>query len=424
MNNTRVGHTGFCASFTVVVLAELFAPAAGAEPIMNPRQRLEIKETRILWTAGDASNNVTATQARFSPDGRHLAWRLGNGAVMIHTLADGHTRTAWSAKQHGGHIADLVWSPCNRLAACRRAKKETPNRNALWVMEPDGTGRVLDGIDGAERLAWRADGRALAFSTQAALFLHDFDTGRTTKLLDPSEAWRPRGSPAYENMIFVGMSVAARTAGSAAWTLAHPDGRALDLGACRGLAPDPARQRLYIVPWLAGPTKIPRGAGIVRLDLSRDPPTRETIVPYATDAPYWLVDIWDWEYPSALRVAPDGQTLTFVGVQAGVLASNAWRECRLWQVPSDGSLPPEPKADMGLIFKRFDVGAAYGIGWRYNIESAVVLVDFESQRAWKLPNDLDVQRANTDMLIARRLIGAARGNDVVLIQLESDPAPQ
>ncbi len=212
----------------------------------------------------------------------------------------------------------------------------------------------------------------------------------------------------------------ARAAGSANWILAWPDGRTLDLGDCRGVLPDPTRNRLFLVPWLTGPVHIPRGAGIVRLDLTADPPTRHTVAPYATDAPYWLVDIWDWEYPSAVRLAPDGETLTFVGVQAGVLSSNVWRELRLWQVPADGSRLPEPLVDMGMVFKRFDVGRHYGIGWRYYLETAIVLVDFRARQAWKLPEGFDVQRTNTDVLVERKLVAAARGNEVVLIQLKPE----
>ena len=208
------------------------------------------------------------------------------------------------------------------------------------------------------------------------------------------------------------------------YTLVFPDKKKVDLGECRGLAPDPQRNRLYLVPWLAGPVKIPRGAGVAWIDPESKKPERKVIVPDrpATGGgkPYWLVDIWDWHYPTTLRVSKDGRTLTFAGVKAGVLSRNPWREFCIWRVPADGSKPPEAAAEAGAIFKRLDVGDTHCIGWRYALENACVFLDLPRGRAWRLPKGFYVQRANSDAVPGKLLVGGARGKDVVLFRLAED----
>jgi len=129
------------------------------------------------------------------------------------------------------------------------------------------------------------------------------------------------------------------------------------------------------------------------------------------------VDVWDWHYPTTLRVSKDGTAVTFVGVRPDVLSETPWREMCLWEVPTDGSSLPTAILKLGPPFKRIDVGDSHAIGWRPSFEKDAILVDLAGRRAWRLPDGLDLQRENTDFAAGRMLLGAARGADVVLIGL-------
>lgn len=399
----------------VAVLAGLAGPGVAAP--VNPTARLRIVETRTLWQSPEGGG---AQRARFSPDGRWLAWYVSGGQVGLAALDIPGVITAANAP-NGSSITDLVWSRQSQLGVCIRTETDAGVVRQVAILHPPAPRLVLVGdTAGAYNVAWRQDGRAIAFSTKTALFHRDLEGEVTVKLLDEQAGWRPRGAPAYEDLVFVGDRVAARAAGTMHWWLIQPGTPPVALGELRGLCPDPERDRLFAVSWQAGPVHIPRGAGIVSFDLAANPPEPSIIVPFdhSDGKIYWLPDIWDATYPTTLRLSPDGRTLSFCGVKVGELSPNTWREFCIWQVPSDGSQEPVPVEQTGNIFKRFDVGETHFIGWRYRIDSAIVLGDLTRHRAWRLPDEFDVQRANTDVLTDRLLVGAARGNDVVLIQLE------
>ncbi|MFW6158259.1 MAG: hypothetical protein ACOC8E_02745 [Planctomycetota bacterium] len=388
--------------------------AAGVEPTA----RLKVVETTTLWKSPDGK--VSARLARFSPDKRRLAWCTADGSVFTHDLKTGKTAVVDKGGGEAG-VGGLTWSATNDLAWCVRSDPET--RYASFKSWTRGTGGCIADAGGAMRVAWRADSKALAFSTKTKLELYDFDvTIKEPRLLDQQKGWRPKGAAAYEDLVFVGDRVAARAAGTMKWWLAGRKKKAIALGELRGLCPDPKRNRLFAVAWQAGPVGIPRGCGVVCFDLSETPLKRTTIVPFdhIGDEPYWLVDIWNAAYPTTLRISPDGKTLTFCGVKAGALSENAWREFCIWRVPSDGSEPPAAVAKCGPIFKRIDVGDTHFIGWRYKIDKAIVLGDLTRGVVWRLPDDFYVQRVNTDVLVDRLLVGAARGKDVVLMQLAEE----
>ena len=394
------------------------APAAAAE--VNPTARLKVVKTTTLWKSPDGK--VSAQRARFTHDGKLLAWFTTDGKLMYTFLTD-PTRVISYSVPDGGTVTHVALSPAGILPACVRIVKAGQVVRAVAMLRRSSTELyIVKGTDGAYNAASRAGSTSLAFSTKTALFHYDRETGKTVKLLDQQKGWRPKKAPAYEDLVLAGKKVAARAAGTMRWWLAEPGKKALELGELRGLCPDPKRNRLYAVPWLAGPARIPRGAGLVCIDPREKQPKRRVVVPFdhTTGRPYWLVDIFDAMYPTTLRVSPDGKTLTFCGVKAGVLSKNAWREFCIWRVPADGSAPPKAVAKCGPIFKRIDVGDTHFIGWRYKIDNAVVLGDLKSGKAWRLPKNFYVQRVNTDVLVDKLLVGAARGKEVVLIQLAED----
>jgi hypothetical protein len=423
-------NAGMRAALGLSTLAFLIVAARGGEAptpsAMSPKAHLKIVETKTLWSA--EGKKLGAGAARFSPDGKRLAWAVngpdeGGSQLMIAETATGKVAVLWKAEAKGS-IGEPVWGPQGDLAACLKLVEDGKPRRALVISKGGAEpAQPLAGADGAVCVAWRADGKALALATESGLFLLDLGKDKPDKLLDAPAERAAQSGAAYEDLIFCGSAVAARAAGSARWMLREPGGKTVDLGECRGLAPDPERGRLYLVPWLAGPVKIPRGAGLAWVSLTEEPPVRHAVVPGEPakgGGAYWLVDIWTCEYPSTLRVSKDGKVLTFVGVKAGVLAENAWRELCIWQVGADGAEPPKPAVAMGSMFKRCDVGEGYCLGWRYAIESACLLGDLAGARAWRLPKDIQVQRSNTDVRIGEMLIGAARGNDVVLMKLEEE----
>jgi len=392
---------------------------ASAAAAVNPTARLKIVKTTTLWKSPDGK--VSAQRARFSPYGRWLAWFTSNGKVFLADMRNNKVTTL--AAPPVSTFSDLVWSRRRKLALCVRTVKDGTVTRWVAVVRPKQANlELVKDTTGAYNVAWRDDDKAIAFSTKTALLHRDLRAGKTVKLLDQQKGWRPKQAPAYQDLVFVGGTVAARAAGTMKWWLVAPGKKPVALGECRGLRPDPERNRLYIVPWLAGPVKIPRGAGVVCTDPREKHPKRRVVVPFdhTTGKPYWLVDIFDAMYPTTLRLSPDGKTLTFCGVKAGVLSKNAWREFCIWRVPADGSKPPEAVARCGPIFKRIDVGDTHFIGWRYKIDPAIVLGNLKNLRAWRLPKDFYVQRRNTDVLVDELLVGAARGKDVVLIRLEEE----
>jgi len=397
---------------------------ATAAAQVHPTARLKVVKTTTLWKSPDGK--VGARLARFSPEGRWLAWTTSDNQVFLADLKTKKTLRPWKTGPFPATFRDLVWPAYEpirgrAIAACLVSTADKPVRVIVIPMLRGGYD-LVGGAFGAYNAAWKAEGRHLAFSTKDALCQIDLATDKAVKLLDEQKGWRPKGAPAYENLVFVGDKVAARAAGTMKWWLAEPGKKAVELAELRGLCPDTKRKALYAVRWKAGPVGIPRGAGIVRIDLTKPDTKPHTVVPFdhTTGKPYWLVDIFDATYPTTLRVSPDGVTLTFCGVKAGVPSKNAWREFCIWRVPSDGSAPPKVVAECGPIFKRIDVGDTHFIGWRYKIAPAVVLGDLKNGKAWRLPKDFYVQRVNTDVLVDKLLVGAARGKDVVLMQLAED----
>ncbi len=393
------------------------APAFAAE--VNPTARLKVVKTTTLWKSPDGK--VGAQRARFSPDQRWLAWFTSGGTVCLADLKNANKPMTFAAPPVST-FSDLAWSRQNQLAVCvRTAQKGKVTRQVAIARPRQGDLDLVKDTLGAYRVAWRDDGRAIAFSTKTALLHRDLKTGKTVKLLDQQKGWRPKGAPAYEDLVFFQHYILARTAGDMRWNMAAPRYGTMLFLPTRGFCPDTPHKRLYLVRWRIGPVGIPRGCGVVALDHT-DIISEKLIVPsdHTVGKPYWLVDIWDATYPTTLRVSADGKTLTFCGVKAGVLSKHAWREFCIWRVPSDGSKPPEVAAKCGNIFKRIDVGDTHFIGWRYKIDNAIVLGDLTRGKAWRLPKDFYVQRVNTDVLVDKLLVGAARGKDVVLIQLGED----
>ncbi|MGQ9662331.1 MAG: hypothetical protein ACUVWX_08360 [Kiritimatiellia bacterium] len=397
--------------------------------VTNPVARLALREIKTLWKA--PNQNINARQARFNRGETQLAWSLSNGEVMVHDLKEGWIRTVWKPPMRGT-VQNIAWGPAAHLAACVRLEGEENVERKILIWSPQNGLLTIEGTSGAKTVTWRDDGKALGFATDDGLYHCDLEQRRIEKLAGGLTGWRPRHAPAWEDLMFVGTAVVARASGTMRWVIVRPGAPALDLGECRGVAPDLPRQRLYLIPWLAGPTKIPRGAGVAWINLgtafsraasSTDPtvptlqPERHGVVPFTPGAPYWLVDVWDWHYPTTLRVTQDGKTITFIGVRPDVLSETPWREMCLWEVPADGSSLPIPVLKLGPPFKRIDVGDTHVIGWRPSFEKDVVLVDLVGRRAWRLPDGLGLQRDNTDFAAARLLLGAARGEDVVLIAL-------
>jgi hypothetical protein len=431
----------------VLLLAALLASAGAAEPAAkaNPKAELRIAEKKVLWQSGEDTGQ--SGRARFSPDGKKLAWMLygnrklpadpkadpkappppavpakGAGQVLVADLESGKVATVWEPAAPG-MVHELAWSPAGDLAACVRwgkAGEEKSGSGLVFLAAGAEQAKLIAGTEGAKVLAWRADSKALAFSTDEALFLYDVAAGKAVGAgFKPAPTqWRPKGSSAFDDLGFCGDRVIARQSGTARYLL---DKR--ELGEFRAVVPSPDGQRLYVVPWLVGPTKISRGAGVGWLDPAAEKPEVHVIVPdrpaEGGGKPYWLVDVWDWHYFSTLRVSADGKELTFCGVKAGELAPNAWREFCVWQVPADGSAAPKALAEMGPIFKRIDAsGRDWAIGWRYDLDRATVLADTVHGRAWRIPEEAGAMREQTDVALGKLLVATARGEDVLLVRLE------
>ncbi len=402
---------------------------------MNPRADMKVAEEKILWK--NEGKKLGARMARFSPDGKRLAWAVngeadGGGLFVMNSSAAKPT-CLWKAPQ-GASVEYLSWSPKGDLGACVRVVEGDKVTRSIVISAGGSTqAEGLVFTEGAYRLAWRGDGKALAFSTKSGLFLYEiqrskasiaFPVGKAIPLVEVPAKQQASKGPAFEDLAFYKNAVAARRAGTMGFVLKFPHGKTVNLGECRGLAPDPERGRLYLVPWLAGPTKIPRGAGVAWIDPAAEKPVRKVIVPdrpaEGGGKPYWLVDVWDWHYPSTLRVSGDGKSVLFAGVKAGVPAKTPWREFCLWRVPADGSKEPEVLCEAGSIPKRIDVGNSHAIGWRYALENACLLYDLAGGRAWRLPKGFYVQRGNSDAVFGDQiLVAGARGKDVTLFRLET-----
>ena len=298
------GSVGRTARFLLAVcLTGLTCPTGLTKAAeVNPTARLKVVKTTTLWKSPDGK--IGAQQARFSPDGRRLAWFTTGGELLIADLRANNKITKYDYSQF--KLSRLTWGSSDRCAVCTRVK----DKFGLPVVArlDFGDDDVLGGAAGAHNIAWRANGEHIAFSTKDALRQIELATDKTVKLLDQQKGWRPKGAPAYEDLVFVGDKVAARAAGTMKWWLAEPGKEAVALGELRGLCPDPKRKALYAVPWKAGPVGIPRGAGIVRRHPWHKRLMGKVIVPFdhTSGKPYWLVDIFDATYPTTLRVSADG----------------------------------------------------------------------------------------------------------------------
>jgi hypothetical protein len=437
---------------------------SGAEPApkANPAAKLKIAEKKVLWQSG--ADTGQSGRARFSPDGKRLAWLLygeakpaaepkpaadpkdpgdpkpaaepktppapavpakGAGQILVAEVETGKASAVWEPAG-AGRVHDLAWSPAGDLAGCVQWGKRGEEKSGSGVVLLPAGGekaKLLPGTEGAKALAWRADSKALAYAADDALFLYDLAAGKAVKLLDGTKGWRPKGAPAFDDLVFCGERLAAREAGSARWWLGAGGQKWQPLGEFRAVAPAPDGQRLYAVPWLVGPAKIPRGAGVAWLNPGEQEPKPQVIVPDRPadggSKPYWLVDVWDWHYFSTLRVSADGKSLTFCGAKAGELSPNAWREFCVWQVPADGSAPPKALCELGPIFKRIDAsGRDWAIGWRYDLDRATVLVDTVRGRAWRIPEEAGAMREQSDVCLDKLLVATAAGNAVNLVRLE------
>jgi hypothetical protein len=444
-------------SLIAAALLAAGALASAGEAKVNPTAELKIADKKVLWQSGE--NTGQAGRARFSPDGKRLAWITGGnrkpaadakadpkappppavpakgaGQVLVADVESGKVSAVWEPAAPGT-VYELAWSQAGDLAGCVRWGKagEDGSGSGLVLLAAGAEkAKLLAGTDGAKALAWRGDSKAIAFSTDNGLLVYDLAAGKAAKLLDAGKDWRPKGATAFEELTFCGERVIARQSGTMRWFL---DGGELSPKVeFRAVVPSPDGRRLYLVPWLVGPTKIPRGAGLVWLDLDLEKIALGTVVPgipagggagtggggESATRPYWLVDVWDWHYYSTLRVAADGKTLTFCGVKAGELSANAWREFCVWQVPADGSAAPKALCEMGPIFKRIDAsGRDWAIGWRYDLDRATVLADIVRGRAWRIPEEAGAMREQTDVRLDKLLVATARGEDVLLVRLEA-----
>jgi|GEM_PF-4539637 len=431
-------------SLVAVALLTAGALASAGEVKVNPTAELKIAEKKVLWQSGEDTGQ--SGRARFSPDGKKLAWitygnrkpaadpkadpkappppavpAKGAGQVLVADVESGKVSCVWEPPAPGA-VHELAWSPTGDLAACVRwgkAGEEENGSGLVWLPAGERRATLLPGTEGAMAVAWSGTGESLAFATDSALGRYSaLPLCKPVKFLTAGKEWRPKGSPAFADLGFCGTQILARQSGTMRWFLDR-----CELGEFRAVVPSPDGKRLYVVPWLIGPAKIPRGAGVGWIDPAAEKPEVHVIVPdrpaEGGGKPYWLVDVWDWHYFSTLRVSADGKTLTFCGAKAGELSANAWREFCVWQVPVDGSAPPKALCEMGPIFKRIDAsGRDWAIGWRPVLDKATVLVDLVRGRAWRIPDEVGTMREQSSVALDKLLVATARGDDVLLVRLE------
>jgi putative cell wall-binding protein/Tol biopolymer transport system component len=224
---------GLLAIALAVMLPAL--PAAGALPEVMPAEQVvgvEGKEGQSfelfrVRTDGDEYGLVTERSldlsARWSPDGRHLAFvRSGRDALEPWIVRPDGT----GARRLGPAGYTPSWAPDSRRVAFATATEREPAGRLTVVEVAGGPARELAGTEGAFDPRWHPTGHQLSFARAGRLFVGPATGGQPAALPVRGDAWSPaEWAPDGRRLVWVEADADAHeAAGTRRLVVARPDG--------------------------------------------------------------------------------------------------------------------------------------------------------------------------------------------------------
>jgi Tol biopolymer transport system component len=145
----------------------------------------------------------SADRPAFSPDGKKIAYRVGDGAIWVSPIEAGKPQLAMDLGKEKG-ASDPFWSPDSRMIAVQPHNGD----KELWIVSVDGSGKALASPTRiklpheGQPAGWTRDGKIgfLFRETKVALYTVSASGGKPAQItLDEgsSPSWSPDGSKIF-----------------------------------------------------------------------------------------------------------------------------------------------------------------------------------------------------------------------------------
>ncbi|WP_349345377.1 WD40 repeat domain-containing protein [Streptomyces rapamycinicus] len=116
----------------------------------------------------------------FSPDGKTLATGNSEGRVRLWDVAGRKPRTTFTGPDSGFQTREVTFSPDGKTLAATNMTGWL----AMWDVAKHRQIRLLDGVNGGERVAFSPDGKLFSTGTQSgSVFLWDINSRKKDEIL-------------------------------------------------------------------------------------------------------------------------------------------------------------------------------------------------------------------------------------------------
>ncbi|WP_044568875.1 serine/threonine-protein kinase [Streptomyces iranensis] len=159
-----------------VVLIAVYLP--GSSPDRGPS--LPYRSIGPTASLGPTGRARTAEGLAFSPDGKTLATGNSEGKVRLWDVAGRKPRTTFTGPDSGFQTREVTFSPDGKTLAATNMTGWL----AMWDVAKHRQIRLLDGVNGGERVAFSPDGKLFSTGTQAgSVFLWDTNSRKKDEIL-------------------------------------------------------------------------------------------------------------------------------------------------------------------------------------------------------------------------------------------------
>ncbi|AGP53961.1 hypothetical protein M271_11820 [Streptomyces rapamycinicus NRRL 5491] len=159
-----------------VVLIAVYLP--GSSPDRGPS--LPYRSIGPMASLGPTGQAGTAEGLAFSPDGKTLATGNSEGRVRLWDVAGRKPRTTFTGPDSGFQTREVTFSPDGKTLAATNMTGWL----AMWDVAKHRQIRLLDGVNGGERVAFSPDGKLFSTGTQSgSVFLWDINSRKKDEIL-------------------------------------------------------------------------------------------------------------------------------------------------------------------------------------------------------------------------------------------------